>query len=155
MEMLLVLGRACHDSPVPHRSQGCLEQGCELCTQNPSRRCADNFSGKYLSGDALGARCGAPIRLEVIDRMTGEAVNDDALANIQVEVRARRRGSATAVPAEVLVAAADFDSNTAATHHCSLSLQYLICWSASMAGRSCCDLLPCLLVEVPVNKAVE
>lgn len=68
------------------RSQGCLEHGCELCAQNPSRRCADNFSGKYLSGDALSARCGAPIRLEVIDRMTGEAINDDALANIQVEV---------------------------------------------------------------------
>jgi len=68
------------------QSQGCLEHGCELCAQNPSRRCADNFSGKYLSGDALSARCGAPIRLEVIDRMTGEAINDDALANIQVEL---------------------------------------------------------------------
>jgi len=78
---------------LPRRSQGCLENGCELCAQNPSRRCSDNFSGKYLSGDALLARCGAPIRLEVIDRVTGEAVHDDSLASIQLEVGRLRKAA--------------------------------------------------------------
>lgn len=68
------------------RSQGCLEPGCELCAQNPSRRCSENFSAKYLSGDALLARCGSPIRVEVIDRVTGDAVHDDSLASMQLEV---------------------------------------------------------------------
>ncbi len=64
-----------------------------------------------------------------------------------------RRGCATAAPAaEVRVAAANFDSDAAAKT-LSLSLQYLICWSASMVGRFFCDLLPCLLAEV--RKAVE
>ncbi len=70
----------------PRRSQGCLEGGCELCAQNPSRRCSDNFSAKYLSGDSLLARCGASIRVEVIDRVTGDAVQDDSLASVQLEV---------------------------------------------------------------------
>ena len=70
----------------PCRSQGCLEGGCELCAQNPSRRCSDNFSAKYLSGDSLLARCGASIRVEVIDRVTGDAVQDDSLASVQLEV---------------------------------------------------------------------
>lgn len=60
--------------------------GCELCAQNPSRRCSDNFSAKYLSGDSLLARCGASIRVEVIDRVTGDAVQDDSLASVQLEV---------------------------------------------------------------------
>lgn len=68
------------------RSQGCLEGGCELCAQNPSRRCSDNFSAKYLSGDSLLARCGAAIRVEVIDRVTGDAVHDESLASLQLEV---------------------------------------------------------------------
>ncbi|KAK9790768.1 hypothetical protein WJX73_001816 [Symbiochloris irregularis] len=68
-------------------SLGCLDQECSLCAQNPHRRCEGNFSGKYLAGDVLKAKCGASIRVEVVDRATAESVTSaDALADIRLEM---------------------------------------------------------------------
>lgn len=65
-----------------------MDQECSLCAQNPHRRCEGNFSGKYLAGDVLKAKCGASIRVEVVDRATAESVtSSDALADIRLEVR--------------------------------------------------------------------
>ena len=56
--------------------------------QNPHRRCEGNFAGKYLAGDVLKAKCGASIRVEVLDRSTAESVtNSEALEDIRLEVR--------------------------------------------------------------------
>ena len=68
------------------RSLGCLEPGCQLCAQNPHRRCEGNFANKYLAGDVLKAKCGASIRLEVIDRRTGDPLKAGDLEGIQLEV---------------------------------------------------------------------
>jgi hypothetical protein len=59
---------------------------CELCRQTQHRRCMTTFSTKYLAGDSLKAKCGARIRLEVIDRRTGETIPGDMLRDTQVEV---------------------------------------------------------------------
>ena len=48
-----------------------------LCEHNPQRRCSVNFSNKYLVNDVLRAKCDAPIRVEIIDRATGQPVADD------------------------------------------------------------------------------
>lgn len=69
------------------RSLGCLEPKCPLCTQNPNRRCSSSFSNKYLSGDVLKAKCGASIRVQVIDRATLEPVKGSVTDNIFLEVR--------------------------------------------------------------------
>ena len=56
--------------------------------QNPHRRCEGNFAGKYLAGDVLKAKCGASIRVEVLDRSTAESVTaSEALEDIRLEVR--------------------------------------------------------------------
>lgn len=60
---------------------------CKLCRQTPHRRCTSTFAGKYLAGDVLRAKCGARIRLEVIDRRTGELVSGDLLRDTQLEAR--------------------------------------------------------------------
>ena len=59
---------------------------CELCRQTPHRRCTSTFANKYLSGDQLKAKCGARIRVEVIDRRTGEPIPSHVLRDLQVEV---------------------------------------------------------------------
>ena len=56
--------------------------------QNPNRRCSGNFSTKYLSGDVLKAKCGASIRVEVVDRATLEPVKGEAIEDIYLEVAA-------------------------------------------------------------------
>ena len=65
-----------------------MEPGCPLCVQNPNRRCSGNFSTKYLSGDVLKAKCGASIRVEVVDRATLEPVKGEAIEDIYLEVGA-------------------------------------------------------------------
>ncbi|BDA50510.1 hypothetical protein COCOBI_16-1860 [Coccomyxa sp. Obi] len=67
-------------------SLGCLDLDCELCKQTPHRRCTSTFAPKYLSGDALKAKCGARIRLEVIDRRTGDTVPAHVLRDTQIEI---------------------------------------------------------------------
>ncbi|GAX78271.1 hypothetical protein CEUSTIGMA_g5713.t1 [Chlamydomonas eustigma] len=56
---------------------GCLDPQCSLCQHNPSRRCVVNFDRKYLVHDMLKARCGASIRIELIDRNTGLPIEED------------------------------------------------------------------------------
>jgi hypothetical protein len=46
-----------------------------------------HFDGKYLAGDMLKAKCGAEIRVEVRDRVTGDIVGNDSLSNVQLEAR--------------------------------------------------------------------
>ncbi|PRW58095.1 CSE family protein [Chlorella sorokiniana] len=53
---------------------GCADLHCKLCEQNQSRKCGRHFAGKYLSGDSIQAACGAPIRVELVDRLTGRPV---------------------------------------------------------------------------------
>ena len=45
-----------------------------------------HFDGKYLAGDMLKAKCGAEIRVEIRDRVTGDIVDDGTLSNLQLEV---------------------------------------------------------------------
>ena len=69
------------------RSIGCLCPDCELCKQAQHRRCTSCFGSKYLSGDALKAKCGAPIMVEIINPRTGDVVSTDKISDIQLEVR--------------------------------------------------------------------
>lgn len=66
-------------------SLGCLDSQCVLCEHNPHRRCSVNFSNKYLVNDVLRAKCDAPIRVEVIDRVTGQPAGD-ALGDLTLEL---------------------------------------------------------------------
>ncbi|KAA6419351.1 MAG: nitrogen regulatory P-II [Trebouxia sp. A1-2] len=68
------------------RSIGCLCPDCELCKQAQHRRCTSCFGSKYLSGDALKAKCGAPIMVEIINPRTGDVVSTDMISDIQLEV---------------------------------------------------------------------
>ena len=68
------------------RSIGCLCPECELCKQAQHRRCTSCFAPKYLSGDALKAKCGAPIVVELINPATGDVVSSDKVSDIQLEV---------------------------------------------------------------------
>ncbi|GMH34106.1 hypothetical protein BSKO_01940 [Bryopsis sp. KO-2023] len=56
---------------------GCTSSQCSLCQHNPNRRCRVNFDRKYLVGDMLKAKCGAVIRVEVVDRATGQLFADE------------------------------------------------------------------------------
>ena len=64
-----------------------MDPGCRLCEQNPRRRCTGNFAEKYLAGDPLKAKCGAAIRVEVIDQDSNEAVLPESVGDISLEVR--------------------------------------------------------------------
>lgn len=44
---------------------------------------------QYLVNDRMLARCGAQIRIEVIDRATGRLCDSDLLSDIFLEVRVR------------------------------------------------------------------
>ncbi|MCJ1422318.1 hypothetical protein MMC29_000198 [Sticta canariensis] len=67
-------------------SLGCLDPDCGLCRQTLHRRCVGTFGPKYLSGDQLKAKCGAPIRVEVFDHATGLPVQGDQLSDLHLEV---------------------------------------------------------------------
>ncbi|CAL5229296.1 g12594 [Coccomyxa viridis] len=67
-------------------SLGCLDFHCELCRQTPHRRCRTTFAGKYLSGDTLKAKCGAPIRMEVVDKRTGDPIPGHLVRDMRIEV---------------------------------------------------------------------
>jgi hypothetical protein len=68
------------------RALGCNEPQCVLCQHNSQRRCAVNFCKKYLVNDRMVARCGAGIRVEVVDRATGKVYDGD-LPDVFLEVR--------------------------------------------------------------------
>ncbi|CAK0787075.1 hypothetical protein CVIRNUC_010291 [Coccomyxa viridis] len=67
-------------------SLGCLDAHCELCRQTPHRRCRTTFAGKYLSGDTLKAKCGAVIRMEVVDKRTGDPIPGHLVRDMRIEV---------------------------------------------------------------------
>ncbi|WIA37589.1 hypothetical protein OEZ86_014494 [Tetradesmus obliquus] len=56
---------------------GCNEPQCVLCQHNSQRRCSVNFVKKYLVNDTMVARCGAGIRVEVVDRASGKVYDGD------------------------------------------------------------------------------
>ena len=68
------------------RNQGCPDMACRICAENPNRRCRGNFADKYLAGDVLKATCGAPIRVEIINRTTGESASKQEYADALLEV---------------------------------------------------------------------
>ncbi len=70
-----------------------------MCRQTLHKRCTSNFAAKYLSGDILKAKCGAPIRVEAIDLNTGARVGQDKLQAMHLEVRPQH--GAPAVPAKL------------------------------------------------------
>jgi hypothetical protein len=57
-----------------------------LCQRNSQRRCAVNFCKKYLVNDRMVARCGAGIRVEVVDRANCKVYNGE-LPDVFLEVR--------------------------------------------------------------------
>ncbi|PNH08853.1 Ammonium transporter Rh type C [Tetrabaena socialis] len=63
---------------------------CALCHHNPSRRCTVNFDRKYLVNDVLKARCGAGIRVELIDPQTGQPV-EDQLPEMTLQLQQQRQ----------------------------------------------------------------
>jgi hypothetical protein len=64
---------------------GCADDQCALCQHSTARRCASPFDSKYLVGDTLAARCGAGVRVELVDRATGAPFEGD-LPGVSLEV---------------------------------------------------------------------
>lgn len=64
---------------------GCADFRCQLCTHAQARRCSKTFCTKYLVGDALKAECGAPIRVEAIDKLTGQAMSPNSLHRVKLD----------------------------------------------------------------------
>ncbi|GBF93537.1 hypothetical protein Rsub_06257 [Raphidocelis subcapitata] len=67
------------------QSSGCGDPGCALCQYNPSRICKRNLKQKYLIDDHLRAKCGAALRIEVVDE-SGQCVGD-AMPELQLEIQ--------------------------------------------------------------------
>ena len=70
------------------RNLTCFNPRCALCCQNPNKRCPDsvNFASKYLEKNPLKSKCGASIRIEVVDAATGELAHPQLLQDVQLEV---------------------------------------------------------------------
>ena len=66
------------------RSSGCGDGTCQLCQFNPSRICKRNLKQKYLIDDHLRAKCGAGLRVEVVDE-NGQCMTDP-LPDMELEV---------------------------------------------------------------------
>ncbi len=77
-----------HPQPQPGRSSGCGDGSCSLCAFNPSRICRRNLKPKYLIDDHLRAKCGAALRIEVVDE-SGQCVGGAGGEALQLEVRER------------------------------------------------------------------
>jgi hypothetical protein len=56
-----------------------------LCQHSTARRCGSAFDSKYLVGDTLAARCGAGVRVELVDPATGAGFEGD-LPEVSLEV---------------------------------------------------------------------
>ena len=70
----------------PAGTKGARDMACRICAENPNRRCRGNFADKYLAGDVLKATCGAPIRVEIINRLTGDSASKQEYADVLLEV---------------------------------------------------------------------
>ena len=70
------------------RNLTCLNPRCILCSQNPNKRCPDgvNFNSKYLEKNALKSKCGANIRLEVVNAATAIPAQQQRLEDVCLEV---------------------------------------------------------------------
>ncbi|DBB00136.1 TPA: PSII 6.1 kDa protein, variant 2 [Trebouxia sp. C0004] len=66
----------------------CLNPRCALCCQNPNKRCPDsvNFASKYLEKNPLKSKCGASIKIEVVNAATGELAHSQLLQGVQLEL---------------------------------------------------------------------
>ncbi|KAL0051109.1 hypothetical protein WJX82_002198 [Trebouxia sp. C0006] len=66
----------------------CFNPRCALCCQNPNKRCPDsvNFASKYLEKNPLKSKCGASIRIEVVNAATGELAHPQLLQDVQLEL---------------------------------------------------------------------
>lgn len=62
---------------------GCVDEGCSLCRNNPKRRCLSNFCQRYFVNDTLQAKCGAPIKLELVD-VRSESVFTSSIPGLKV-----------------------------------------------------------------------
>ncbi|GFR43381.1 hypothetical protein Agub_g4453, partial [Astrephomene gubernaculifera] len=67
------------------QSTGCGDQACVLCQYNPSRLCTRNVKQKYLIDDHLKAKCGAPLRVELVDE-TGACHTEGLAPGVQLEM---------------------------------------------------------------------
>lgn len=83
----LVCETSAETSTCACRNQGCPDMACRICMENPNRRCRGNFADKYLAGDVLKATCGAPIRVEIINRTTGASPSREEYEDVYLEVR--------------------------------------------------------------------
>ncbi|GLC55265.1 PSII 6.1 kDa protein [Pleodorina starrii] len=66
-------------------STGCGDTNCQLCMYNPSRLCTRNVKQKYLIDDHLKAKCGAPLRVELVDD-TGACHTEGLPPGVQLEM---------------------------------------------------------------------
>jgi len=85
-EILMLHSRIANSALIICRSLGCLEAGCPLCAQNPNRRCRGCFSGKYLAGDVLKAKCGSSIHVDIVSRASLEPAPLSVMENTILEV---------------------------------------------------------------------
>ena len=72
--------------PPACRSFGCRDKSCALCRQAQHRRCLSTLANKYLSGDLLTAKCGAPIMVDVISSRTGQPARTGLPPGMLLEV---------------------------------------------------------------------
>lgn len=110
------------------RALGCNDRECGLCRNNPHKRCRgpEFFSPKYLIGDVLLARCGAPIGIELYDTVSGQAL--DTLPADRCTVELFVVSGATAADAEghpVVAATSSRGSTRAAAAMASLGIPSL------------------------------
>ncbi|GIL85694.1 hypothetical protein Vretimale_13197 [Volvox reticuliferus] len=68
------------------QSTGCGDQSCGLCQSNPSRLCTRNVKPKYLIDDHLRAKCGAQLRVELVDD-TGACHTEGLPAGVRLELQ--------------------------------------------------------------------
>eukprot|EP00884_Botryococcus_braunii_P005106 jgi/Botrbrau1/14597/Bobra.242_2s0007.1 len=67
-------------------SLGCLDMECVMCKQTPHRKCRNSFAAKYLSGDMIKGKCGAPIYVDVLDPSIGQPVAGNRLTDYHLEI---------------------------------------------------------------------
>lgn len=67
------------------RAQSCSDVNCHLCENNPLRPCGDSIlRAKYCVSEIMSARCGAPIKLQLVDKDTGELIKSNATVEVRL-----------------------------------------------------------------------
>lgn len=75
----------CMPCPSSCRASGCAEPRCELCRNNPRRRCTSDLSAKLKAGEPIKAKCGAAVSIELVDSTTGWVV-EQGIPGLRLEV---------------------------------------------------------------------